>query len=276
MKIAVVGGGGVGGFVAAKLAQVAQVDLISGSLKKLCLEERGKISCYDVPIYPKPPQGKIYDLVIFAVKSYVLDEAIAKMRSNIGPHTLVLPLLNGIEPYEKLKKIFPNTLKGAIYIISHKKDDTIEVKGKGAMIVMENNEELQKLFEKAGIKVKMPQDIDRAIWQKYLFIAASAALTTLYDATFGEIAREHLDEFRELLEEIVTVANAKGVDLNAEDVQRAIEILQKSPAEAKTSMQLDFEKGSQTELDNIVGYLAKESPKFAQIYKKLRERSASV
>ncbi len=275
MKIAVVGGGGVGGYIAAKLGQVADVDLISNSLQKLCIKEKEKVQCYNVPILKEPPKEKIYDFVIFAVKSYTLPESIHKMSPHIDEHTIVLPLLNGIEPYEILKSHFPNTIKGAIYIISNRHGDIIELKGKGALVVMEPNEEIKELFEKAGIKVKMPDNIDKAIWQKYLFIAATAALTTKYNATFGQIASDYMEEFTKLLGDIVQIANQRGIDLENEDIQKAVELLQKSPPEAKTSMQIDFERGSQSELDNIIGYLCDESLEFAKIYKELSDRRAS-
>ncbi len=273
MKIAVVGGGGVGGYLAAKLSQVCDTDLISSSTKELILIENGQPKKVELPIYSSPPKGTIYDGVIFAVKSYVLEDAAKKMLPHIDEHTLILPLLNGIEPYYQLKKLLPKgkLLKGAIYIISNKTSQGIEVKGKGAMVVTEPSE-LAECLERAGIKVKTPKNIDKAIWQKYLFIAATAALTTLYDADFGTIASEHLDEFRELLEEIARIAKEQGIDITQEDIQRAVELLQKSPSHSKTSMQLDFEKGGPSEVTNLIGYLASKSDKFASIYNALRQR----
>ena len=277
MKIAVVGGGGVGGYLAAKLSQVCDVDLISSSTKELILIENGQPQKVELPIYSTPPRGTIYDGVIFAVKSFVLEEAAKKMLPHIDEHTLILPLLNGIEPYHQLKKLLPKgkLLKGAIYIISNKTPRGIEVKGKGAMVVSEPSE-LAECLERAGIKVKTPKDIDKAIWQKYLFIAATAALTTLYDADFGTISSEHLNEFRELLEEIVHIAQLKGIELTQEDIQRAMELLQKSPPHSKTSMQLDFEKGNCGELENLIGFLAKNSPKMDFIHQKLLEKCKST
>ena len=277
MKIAVVGGGGVGGYVAAKLSRQCPLDLISASLSRLRVKEQGQIIIYDLPIYPTPPKGAIYDVVIFATKSFVLEEAAKKMLSHVNDKTIILPLLNGIEPYERLREIFSSSkvIKGAIYIISNRFGDIIELKGKGAMVVMEDCgpkcQELAKCFENSGIKTKLPKDIDRAIWQKYLFIAATAALTTLYDATFGQISNEHIEEFEALLDEIIEVAKSQGVHLKEEDKTRAIGLLKKSPADAKTSMQLDFEKGDRSELENLIGYLANKSALFRQIYQSLKE-----
>ncbi|BCD68462.1 ketopantoate reductase family protein [Nitratiruptor sp. YY09-18] len=282
MNIAVVGGGGVGAYIAAKLSQVCDVDLISDSTKEIVIKEQGEVKRYSLPIFSHPPKNRHYDLVIVATKSNVLKEKLQKIAKNIDKNSIVLPLLNGIQPYYTLKQLTDaRVIHGAIYIISNRqKDSTIEVKGKGAMVVFEDiNETTQKLkryFEKAGIKSKTPPNITKAIWQKYLFIAATAALTTYYNKTFGQIAAEHLDEFAKLLQDIVAIANKKGVNLDQTDVEHAMKLLQKSPAHAKTSMQLDFEQGKESELDNLIGFLASESEKFAKIYNELDARRASV
>ncbi|SMC09213.1 ketopantoate reductase family protein [Nitratiruptor tergarcus] len=273
MKIAVVGGGGVGGYIAAKLSEHFHVDLLSKSMQQLHLIENGKLQTYHPHILDKP-KG-VYDIIFFATKSTVLPQRAKELQTHIHTHTIIVPLLNGIEPYNQLKKLFPTAkvLKGAIYIIANKvAPDTIELKGKGALVVTEQNETLAHILQTAEIKYKMPQDIDKAIWQKYLFIAATAALTTLYNATFGEIAKNHLDEFTRLLKEIKDIANKEGIPLNEEDIERSIMLLEKSPPNAKTSMQLDFEKGAPSEVDNLIGYLAQKSPLFTQIHNRLLEQ----
>ncbi len=275
MRIAVVGAGGVGGYMAAKLSEVYDVVLLSKSLQRLKLIENGQKRSYHPRILSEP--DGIYDLVIFATKSTVLEPRAKELQDHLGAKSIILPLLNGIEPYKKLQSLFPSSrvLKGAIYIISHRiAPDTIELKGKGALVVAEPDETLAKIFQKAAIKYKMPEEIDRAIWQKYLFIAATAALTTLYDATFGEVAQNHMEEFVALLEEIRRIANKKGVHLDESDVKRAVTLLQKSPPKAKTSMQLDFERKNPGELDNLIGYLAKESKTFAMLHTKLSQKAA--
>ncbi|MRJ02007.1 MAG: 2-dehydropantoate 2-reductase [Epsilonproteobacteria bacterium] len=272
MKILVVGGGGVGGYIAAKLSRCFHVDLLSQSLNRVILVEEGEEREYQIPIYRDPPQ-KRYDLIIFAVKSPQLKEYATKIAPIIQEKTLILPLLNGIQPYEELRKLLPKgrVVKGAIYVISNRGEgDRISVKGRGALVITES-EEIANLFQECGLKGKAPDNIDRAIWQKYLFIAATAGLTSLYNIPFGEVASHHLQEFEELLDEIISIAGRKGIELGEEEKRRAIELLKKSPPESKTSLQLDLEKGKEGELENLIGYLARESLPFREIYEKLKE-----
>ncbi len=265
-KILVVGGGGVGGYVAAKLSKYYDVTLYSKSMDRLTVIQNGQKKKYDINIVNEPPK-EIFDIIIFATKSYVLKEYAKELHACTSEKTLIYPLLNGIQPFEVLKKFFPsaNVLKGAIYIISNKTaPNTIEIKGKGAMVVTDNVT-IKEIFEKSDIKVKFTQEIDKEIWKKYLFIAATAALTTLYGKTFGQIAKEHKQEFEALLDEIIRIANEVGVALTQEEKEKAIKLLEKSPSHAKTSLQLDIERGSKSEVDSLLGYLAKKSPLFDNI-----------
>ncbi|WP_187647169.1 ketopantoate reductase family protein [Nitrosophilus labii] len=292
MKIAIVGVGGVGGYIGAKLSKVTKVDLITQNPQNLkdgiVLIEDGKKSFYkNFSTYQTPPKDIVYDCVIFAVKSYVLKEAVKNIENNVSKHTIILPLLNGIEPYEILKNSFKdsNVAKGAIYIISNKTGkNEITLKGKGAYIVFGKDYEvnsllwLKDLFEKSDIKTKLTKQIDKEIWKKYLFIAATSALTSYYKATFGEIGKNHLKEYETLLDEIIQIANEKGVSLEQDDKKRAIELLLKSPPNSKTSMQLDFENKTKTEIDNILGYLVKlhineKNSKIKKIYTELKPQN---
>ncbi|WP_200763720.1 ketopantoate reductase family protein [Nitrosophilus alvini] len=289
MKIAVVGIGGVGGYVGSKLGRIAEVDFITPHPENFkngikIIENGKKNSCHPANIYKTPPENIIYDAVIFAVKSYSLEEAAKNIEKNVSKNTIIIPLLNGVEPYEILKNIFPdsNVAKGAIYIISNKTaKDEITLKGKGAYTVFGKNDEIKSLewlkdiFEKAGIKTKLTKDIDKEIWKKYLFIAATAALTTYYKKSFGQIAKENKKEFEEILDEIIQIANQKGIPLDKADKKRAVELLEKSPYEAKSSMQLDFENRKPAEIENILGYIIKakkgdKTPLLDKIYNELK------
>ncbi len=53
-----------------------------------------------------PADRSAPDLVIVAVKTYQLEQAVADMRNHVGPGTLILSLLNGISSEEVLAKEF--------------------------------------------------------------------------------------------------------------------------------------------------------------------------
>ena len=275
MKIAVVGGGGVGGYLAAKLHDAGfETTLISHSASSpLTIAEPSRTWQSDVPILPAPPEGKSYDVVIFATKYPQLASRARQMLAHIHDGTIVVPLLNGILPAEDLKKLYgPALVPGAVYIISHRTEDgAIRVQGKGAMVVMqEGAQKLAEALERSGVKVKLGGP--EKIWQKYLFIAPTAALTAAYDKTFGEIAKEHLGEFEQLLDEVARAAKDAGVELGTEDRMRAKDLLLRSPAGAKSSLQLDIERCEEGELESIVGFMARRSEPFRRYSDLIRRR----
>ena len=57
--------------------------------------------------YCDPADGKPVDLILVAVKSTALDEAIRQIRAFVGPDTVILSVLNGITSEERLEAAYP-------------------------------------------------------------------------------------------------------------------------------------------------------------------------
>src|SRR5690348_2257562 len=106
MRIAVIGVGGVGGYFGARLAQAGEdITFVSRGETLRALHESGlRVESVDGDMLIQPAQatgdpmmvGPV-DLVLLAVKGWQAPEAIESMRPLMGPETLALPLLNGIE-----------------------------------------------------------------------------------------------------------------------------------------------------------------------------------
>ena len=103
-------------------------------------------------------------------------------------------------------------------------------------------------------------------------------MTSYYKAPLGVIARDHYDELAEVLAEIKAVANAKGITLEEKNVDNVLARVKSVPFGSKTSMQLDFEAGKQTELEALTGYVVKageklgiETPALGKMYAALKD-----
>ena len=297
MKVLIAGVGGVGGYIGAKLIQHtnAKVTLLARGANFEAIEKNGlKVIENNEEFVVKPfkvtqnPQKEgIFDFIIIAVKSYDLEPLLEQLKNNVNEKMIILPLLNGVEHDLIIKKYYPNAkvLKGCIYIISHLKEPgVIEKKGKvfklcwGGNIDETSKEEIAKLFDTAKLRHKFTKEIDYEIWKKFLFISAMAALTTYYKTTMDIIASKHNQELQELFTEIVTLAQKKGVSLTNQEIEAALTQASKVIAGAKTSMQLDFEKGKKSEIDSLLGFVVKESKKLRlqahlmeKIYNSLKE-----
>ena len=285
MRIAIVGLGGVGGYIAAMFAksgldvvgfargehlQAIQEDGIS------VIEDETQWSVFLNAEELNAAQG-YFDVVFFCVKSYDLDDAYAKIANNIDEKSILLSFSNGVDNAQRLQALSNAVvLEGCVYILSHiQKAGVIRKKGKVFAAVFGGDdanavERVATLFEKAGLRYKTPSDIKSALWKKYIFIAAFATLTSYYDTTIGDIYEHHYDEAKALLEEIAAFAQEyEGVNIG-DEVQKALDTASKVPYDSSTSMHLDFQNGKRVELESLSGYVKK--PLMQKFYKALQER----
>ena len=279
MTIAILGIGGVGGYLGGKLllskqdekivfiSRGKQLQKIKKEGLKLIDEDKEYIVKPDI-IIDDPKELGVFDLVLICVKSYDLKDALDLIKDNISDKTVLLPLLNGVEHDKEIKAIYPNAkvLNGCIYILSNLKDIGVVKKYGGVFNLIYGSDEydldkfkwIKELFDKAGLRNKLTSDIELETWKKYLLIAAYASMTSYYKEPLGFIAQNKVDELESVLYEIKSVANAKGVEIDNEVIEKILKRLPTLPYDSKTSMQLDFEKGKKTEVEALCGYIVKE------------------
>ena len=275
MKICIVGSGGVGGYIGAMLANNTQHDvtMVARGEHKEAMESEGlqivednitwQTSAFEVATL-ETLEG-YFDLVLFCVKSYDLKACITAMKKHINSESILLPLGNGVAPYEMISQTCnAKVLRGAVYILSHiEAPGVIRKKGSVFAIVMGTQEHSDALnmakaiFEEAVLRTKTPVDINQAVWKKYLFISAFATLTSYYNQNMQAVAERHEQECWTLLSEITSVAKAKGIDIELE-MKKAYETALGLPASATTSMHLDFQNDKPTELETLSGYIVRE------------------
>ncbi|WP_456451746.1 ketopantoate reductase family protein [Hydrogenimonas sp.] len=278
MTLGIVGAGGVGGFLAATLAEAGEEVLLLARgrhleairKKGLCVKIRDKERCAR-PLAAENAAdfGKTADAVLFCTKGYDLKEAAEASAAMIGPDTLLVPFGNGVGNAEILKTIYPDNpvANGAIYIVSHlEAPGVVKVAGKGALAVFgvdgevpERVKRLGEAFEKAGIKTKVSGNITTEVWRKFLLIAALATLTSCYDMPMGAVLEKRRDELEAALGEIAAVGRAEGAALTEADIDNVFKQLAKVPYDSPTSMWLDFRAGRPTELEQLTGYVVRKA-----------------
>lgn len=290
MRIAVVGLGGVGGYLAASLACAAhEVVGFARGAHLDAIKQNGLTIVEDEKTWHAACQAQtlqeasgVFDLVLFCVKGYDLLPSLEALRHAITPQTILLSFANGVANGEILRQnAHAKVLEGCVYILSHiEKAGVIRKKGKVFAAVFggekEASEKVAALFEEADLRYKTPENIQEAIWKKYIFIAAFATLTSAYDAPIGAIYEHYRDEAKALLEEIAAVAHAKKIAI-ADEVAKSLETASKVPYDSSTSMHLDFQNNKQTELVSLSGYIVKEAqnlgvatPLMKRFYEQLR------
>jgi len=279
MKIAIVGAGGVGGYIGAKLihAKVADVTVVArgehlNAIKKngLHVEDEGVDFQVDSANFThNPAKHGPFDVIIFCTKSYDLQEAAWHMNPCVHENTLLFALCNGLGHNETLKAIFPKNpiATACIYILSNitspghiKKYGGVFLLIAGANPMPESLGLVANIFAQAKLRFKLSEDIVLECWKKYLFIAVFGALTAYYNEPIGAIMEHHHDKAKAMLLEIQAVAHAKGIHLSDSIIEKSLhQAREKVPYNSTTSLQLDINSGKHSELEALLGAIIKEA-----------------
>lgn len=276
MKIAIIGAGGVGGYIGAKLVKSGYLDVTIIARGKhfeaikanglTIQDEDNKFTIKTYHITDDISQNEPYDFVLITTKSYDINEACESIKNSISETTILMSTANGVGHNEKIKKYFPKNpiCAACIYILSNiTKPGTIKKYGGVFQLFIGSDEvspkkleEIYHIFNNADLKTKISQDITLQSWRKYLFISAFATMTSFYNASMGEVVKDHESELREVLNEIIALANKKDIGLTQKNLEDSIsQAKSKIPFNATTSMLLDFRNKHKSEIDALTGYV---------------------
>jgi 2-dehydropantoate 2-reductase len=218
----------------------------------------------------------VCDIVVVSVKGYDLEQAAREVDKITDENSMILPLLNGADIYERMR---PHLTKGhllsaCVYLGTHiESPGVIFQKGGSCQISMGNDplypdvypEKLITFFKDAGILIEFFEDVNVAIWTKYIFIASFALVTGTYDKTIGEVATdERLGILaKNIMQEITLIAKALKIELPADIVETSFSTARQFAFDTKTSFQRDVEtKGRQSEWDLFGGTLLRYAKRF--------------
>lgn len=300
-RIGILGLGGVGGYFGGLLAKAYQksddVEIIfiaRGETQKAIAENGLKIVTDDSEtivrpnlVSNNPSEIGVLDYLICATKTYDIEESFTSLKNCIKKETIVLPLYNGVDAQERIKKIVPDNevLLGCVYIVSMIfSPGTIRRIGFYEKMFFGSKttpfsklEELLHILQKAKIESYLVENIEETVWEKFIFISALASATSYLNQNIGEILSnsESKVTYIELLHEIEDVAQAKGLKLPHDIVAQTIQKLEKSPKEATSSMHRDLLAGKNTEAISLTQYVVSEGKKYG-VKTPLYEKIAAV
>jgi 2-dehydropantoate 2-reductase len=114
---------------------------------------------------------------------------------------------------------------------------------------------LTALAGAAGIETALSPDIRLEIWRKFLLLAPLGALSAMTRVSLARI-REQAETWRlaeQGMREVVAVADAEGIGLTQEDVDRTLAFAQGMPGTWKASLTVDLEQGRRLEIEWLSG-----------------------
>ena len=277
MRILVLGAGAIGGYFGGRLVQAGgDVAFLVRERRAGQLRERGIVvrsphGDFAVParaVVRAADAGRV-DLAIVTCKSYDLDSAIESIAPAVGASTCVLPLLNGVAHIDRLVAAFgaarvaagscaiPATLAADGEIVHLGTFHSI-VFGRLAATAADADarlEALRELYAKTPVPVEVASDMMGALWEKFVGLAALAAMTCLMRASVGDIVST--DDGEALVDEAFTActrtAAAEGHRPRDAAVQRFRAMLVDRSSTLTASMLRDLEAGGRTEGAHIVG-----------------------
>jgi 2-dehydropantoate 2-reductase len=293
MKVCIVGAGSIGGLLAVKFSQAgAEVTVVDRGLHLEAMQSRGlslrmadgtESTANDLRVTGKISQAAKADLVILGVKAYQIADVAPDLPSLYGPDTSVLTVQNGIPWWyferhggeldsTRLQTLDPEGLiakhipaerilgcvaypacemvaPGMIHHIEGNRFPVGELDG----CVSERADVAANLFNNAGLKSYVIEDIRAEIWLKAWGALSFNPISALTQATMVDICQHN--ETRKLVVDMMTEAQTIAEKLGIA-FRRTIEE-RVAGAEAvgahKTSMLQDSLAGRPMEVDAVIG-----------------------
>ena len=205
------------------------------------------------------------DAVMFAVKLWDVEDAAKRLAPLLHERTVVIPFQNGIESPELLKKHIParHVVGGVAYIATGIKAPGV-ILHTGAMQRMQvgaGAEAFVQACRSAGINIEQAADIDRARWEKFVFLVGLSGVTSLARRPVG-VCRADAD-LRATLEAAMSetwrLGRHLGIGLAEDFVAERMRFVDTLHAEMRTSMQHDLENGGRLEAPWLCGAVARMS-----------------
>jgi len=283
-KIAVVGAGAIGGWIASRLSIAGErVSVLARGdtlglvrAEGLRLEEQGEEFVANVEAAGECRSIGEQDVVIVAVKAPALPALASELRPLIGAGTVIVPVLNGVPWWfvegEPLASIDPDgsiaaalpfdQVVGCVVHASASRNapNRVQVKHADKLIIGEpdggSSERLARLFallDRAGLKPDQTGNVRRAIWYKLWGNATINPLSALTRATCDRILADGECRVWMLdgMAELAAVGAAIGCPI-AESGEDRMAVTARLGA-FKTSMLQDVEAGRPIELEALLG-----------------------
>ena len=297
MRILVVGAGGIGGYFGGRLLEAGRdVTFLVRSRRAAQLASAGlqiRSPCGDINLRAPPTVSAEalrtpFELVLLSCKAYDLKGAMDSVAGAVGPETAVLPLLNGIAHLDALAARFGAArILGGLCLISSVLEPDGRIVHLNEMHVLSFGEldgasstrvmAIESALSAARFEAHRSDAILQEMWEKWVFIAATAGITCLMRAAIGDIvAAGGADLATALLEECAAIAARNGYPPRAESLQKSLQVLTAAGSPITASMFRDIERGAPIEAEQILGDLLRRAGQGGADHSLLRVACAHV
>jgi 2-dehydropantoate 2-reductase len=274
MRIAIIGAGGVGGYLGAKLWKVGnEVIFVARGNHLTAMRQNGlRLESPDGSLIvhstftDRLDKFKPFDLIIIGVKSFNTKEAAKLALPVLKDNSIVLSIQNGVENEKIIARSLGNqhVLGGVAYIFStigkpgvirHEAGSGKFKFGEMDGIVSDRCKKLVQVFKDAGIKGEAVDNISRSLWEKWIFICGLSGMTAYARKPIGDIlADASLNSMlQEVVSEAASISRAKGIDKFTNVEEKMIAHYRRLPHQSTSSMYYDLINGKRVEVEALNG-----------------------
>lgn len=232
------------------------------------------------------------DLVIFAVKSTALEQAIQEAAPLVGPETVLVSVLNGVTSEETLSQAFGP--EKVLYAVAQGMDAVREgtrltYTHRGTLFLgvpqedyFDRGEKLEAVYGllvSAGLEVEKEEDILHRMWCKFMLNVGVNQVCMAYGCDYGGVQApgELRDTMVAAMNEARKVGACQGVLVTQKDLQAYLDILDGLDAAARPSMAQDGLAHRPSEVDlfagtvlELAGFYGMRAPVNRQLYETIK------
>lgn len=268
MKVAVMGAGAIGCFYGALLARAgASVMLVGRQQHVDALRQRGLMlemggTTHNVPVDATTSASGVADadLVLFCVKSGDTEQVGREMAPHLRPDATILSFQNGVDNAERLQSVLGRSVvPAAIYVATDMAGPGhVRHHGRGDVVIgpCAGSQEILALFAAAGVSARVSANAIGELWGKLVVNCAYNALSALTGLAYGRMIRLlGVEEvMRDVVGECLAVAQASGVALAPDILDKVLGLAASMPAQTSSTAQ-DLRRGRPTEIDHLNGFV---------------------
>lgn len=280
MRIAIVGAGGVGGLLGGLLARAGkQVLFVARGAHLEAIRQKGLHVDSPRGTFAVQPAGASEDpadfggpadAVLVCVKAWQVPDIAPSLKPIVGPSTVVAPMQNGVSAADQLARVLgPDRVLGGLCYMLSWVEAPGQIRHTGALLRVllgerrggssDRVERVVQALRDAQVDAEASANVESATWQKFMFIEPWGSVGAAARAPVEALRTtpETRARLRAAMEEIASVARARGVRLPEDAVDATLKRIDAMPPDSKSSMQRDLEAGRPSELNDQTGALVR-------------------
>ncbi|WP_016700494.1 ketopantoate reductase family protein [Actinoalloteichus spitiensis] len=276
MSVLVYGAGGIGLYLAARLARAGEPVTVkarpatvraaaSGAVE---LRHEGGAEVVPGIEFVDDLAGRRFDVAVVATKSWQVETAAAEIAPALAPGGRVLTTQNGVDAPARVAAHVPSdaVYGGTVVVIVQRVAPlAVRLVGSEARLVLGSLRHpepdpaalrLVGTLQGAGVDARWTEDIRTALWRKLALIASYGGVGALADAPVGRTRslRPTRDLVERAMREVLAVGNRSGARLGEDDLAEILGVYEHGFApETTASLQRDLREGRPSELADQSG-----------------------